>query len=466
MDEDRRLLREYVQTNSQEVFARLVERHVNLVHAVAHRAVGDRHLADDLTQAVFLLLWRNAARINPDAIIAGWLFRTTRNLSAQAVRSRRRRERHELRAARPEGTTGAAEVDWELVAPALNNAMARLKSTSRDAILLRYFEGRDYQEIGAAMGISADAAKMRVSRALEMLRNKLRRAGVGIGMPALAGGLELHAAPPAPTAAVSAAANPPAVSAVARALANHARRMIALKVSIAAVAGCGVAMGSIQAAMHSHSAPPPAQFQLAAQSAAAPIVTPAAAPSHAFAFEAIVDRAVADQLRAAGSRFPPNNNSSVLSIDRAKLATLLLADGGSHLRLLSTSPIVFPFPQTPAPGDPVAFSWTRQQTFPWGELSASVTTSGSGSIHISAVPGIGLRADIQYDFVLDATSSQRGSHSRTQSGFSLIAPGGQTLILVRGAISIANETICPINVIQLGQPAPAGSVRDWLDSSR
>src|SRR5260221_262264 len=84
---DMDLLREYARDNSEEAFRALVERHVNLVHAVALRQTANAHLAEDVTQAVFIVLAEKAASIPPKTILTGWLFRPTRFAAAAGLAS-------------------------------------------------------------------------------------------------------------------------------------------------------------------------------------------------------------------------------------------------------------------------------------------------------------------------------------------------------------------------------------------
>ena len=178
---DQQLLRDYAERRSEAAFAELVRRHVDLVHSAAGRLTGDAHSAADVTQAVFLALAQNAARLSRHPVLSGWLHTTARNLAAKTVRTAARRQfREQEAAAMNPPSTNENEPLWEDIAPHLDAALGELNDAERDAILLRYFEKKSAPEIAALIGTSTAAAQKRVTRAVERLRESFSRRGVAI----------------------------------------------------------------------------------------------------------------------------------------------------------------------------------------------------------------------------------------------------------------------------------------------
>jgi RNA polymerase sigma factor (sigma-70 family) len=176
--DDSQLLTAYARHGDRAAFQRLVERHINFVYAAALRQARDPHLAEDITQAVFLVFSRRAGRLKPGTLLKGWLFNTTRYVVANSRRADARRKFHEREAAAMRSDI-VREDHWTEIPPHLDDAMARLSETDRRVLLLRFFEDLPLAAVGQALGISQDAAKKRVSRAVEHLRHLL----VGRGAP-------------------------------------------------------------------------------------------------------------------------------------------------------------------------------------------------------------------------------------------------------------------------------------------
>lgn len=195
-DDDRDLLRRYAELSDAGAFAAVVSRHVDAVYSTARRIVGgDAHLAEDVTQQVFTALARQAATVSVHPAIGGWLHRTTRNQAVQLVRAERRRRQREGEALVMMENN---ELDWRRVGPILDEMIDRLREPDRTAVLLRFFEQRGFSEIGSRLGVSEDAARVRVGRAVDRLRGLMHQHHVRSSSTALALALSSHAVSAAP----------------------------------------------------------------------------------------------------------------------------------------------------------------------------------------------------------------------------------------------------------------------------
>ncbi|HEY7088059.1 MAG TPA: sigma-70 family RNA polymerase sigma factor, partial [Tepidisphaeraceae bacterium] len=176
--DERADLRRYAASGDADAFARLVQRYVHIVYTLCIRQLGDRHLAEDVTQGVFILLARKARSIAPGVILSGWLFDAARYCCANARRASERRMRHESEAAkqRPETVdTATQSLESDEIGQALHGALGRMRLRDRQVLMLRYFEQRSFRDVGRALGVTEDAAKHRLSRALEKLRGMMLR---------------------------------------------------------------------------------------------------------------------------------------------------------------------------------------------------------------------------------------------------------------------------------------------------
>jgi RNA polymerase sigma factor (sigma-70 family) len=195
--DDLELLHEYATRRSEAAFTALVERHAPFVYSAALRQTGNTHLAEEITQTVFIILARKAGRISGRTILTGWLFRTTRHTAADALKMQIRRHRREQQAIQMQ-TTDTDEFNWERIAPLLDQAVAALGKDDRDAVLLRYFEKKTFVQIGAAMGANEEAARKRTARATEKLRLYFSERGITLTAAVLAAAVSarsVHAAP-------------------------------------------------------------------------------------------------------------------------------------------------------------------------------------------------------------------------------------------------------------------------------
>jgi RNA polymerase sigma factor (sigma-70 family) len=236
---DQQLLREYVERRADAAFAKLVQRHVDLVYSAALRMLRDTHLAEDVAQSVFVALAQNARQLQDRASLSGWLHRTTHHLAANVIRSDvRRRAREQEAVAMKELLPSGDEAVWEQIAPHLDDALSALSDADRDAIVLRYFERKSARQMADAFGISEEAAQKRVSRAVERVRNFLSSHGVSVGASGLIVGISANAVQAAPAAlalTISASAAGIGASSCLAATVTKAAAMTTLQKTIATI---------------------------------------------------------------------------------------------------------------------------------------------------------------------------------------------------------------------------------------
>ena len=200
--DDMVLLREYTQRNSEAAFETLVARRVNFVYSAALRQVRNVDLAGEITQAVFIILAQKAGKIPDRTILTGWLFKTTRFVALAQIRAAVRRQRHEkevqMQAELQGAVPSAADEIWEQMAPLLDEALAALGETDRQAVLLRFFENKSLAEVGNSLGTGEDTARKRVSRALEKLFRFFHQRGIASTTASLARVIPAHSVQAAP----------------------------------------------------------------------------------------------------------------------------------------------------------------------------------------------------------------------------------------------------------------------------
>jgi RNA polymerase sigma factor (sigma-70 family) len=172
MKDDAELLRRYADARDEEAFSELVSRNLDFVWATAFRSCRDADFARDISQDVFSDLARKARTLsaNKNLVLAGWLYRATRHASAKAMRGQLRRIHREQEASMmeeafefPDGTNEEART----ILPEIDNAFDQLKSSDRDAVVLRFLKRKSLKEVGDELSISEDAARKRISRSLE-----------------------------------------------------------------------------------------------------------------------------------------------------------------------------------------------------------------------------------------------------------------------------------------------------------
>ncbi len=195
---DAELLHAFLSTRGEEAFAELARRHAGWIEGVAARSLGDRELAREVTQNVFILLARKVARVKPDAL-GPWLHRTTVLECRNARRREQRRQRTlvalERAANSMDPVIAPLDPEWRDALPLLDAAVNHLPERDRAVVVQRFIEQRSWREIARSTGRSENAARMALGPALERLQSLLRRRGVALPVAALLAALSATLSP-------------------------------------------------------------------------------------------------------------------------------------------------------------------------------------------------------------------------------------------------------------------------------
>jgi RNA polymerase sigma factor (sigma-70 family) len=248
--DDHELLAQYARSESDAAFAALIARYVNLVYSAALRFTGNPHHAEEITQAVFIILARKAGKLGRGVVLSGWLYQTARLTAANFVKGEIRRQRREQQAYMQSTLTETESGAWEQIAPLLDEAMGRLGERDRNAVVLRFFENKTAREVAVTLKINEAAAHKRVNRALDKLRKIFSKRGVTLTATVIAGAVtenSVRAAPAAVAKSVTAlaAAKGAAASGSTLTLAKGALKLMAwTKAKTAVVAGTCVLLAA------------------------------------------------------------------------------------------------------------------------------------------------------------------------------------------------------------------------------
>jgi RNA polymerase sigma factor (sigma-70 family) len=258
MTADSQLLSRYLCEKSQDAFAELVRRHLDLVYSAALRQVRSPQLAEEISQSVFTDLARDAHKLKPDTVLTAWLYRVARRTAIDVIRREIRRQARERLAVEMAAMNTASE--WTRIEPLLDEAMDALDETDRAAVLLRYFDNKSLREVGQALGTSDDAAQKRVSRAVERLREFFSKRGITIGAAGLVVVISANAVQAAPAVlavAISSAALVAATTiqtstaiAATKAIAMTTLQKVCIASAIAALAGTGIYQAHESSQLH------------------------------------------------------------------------------------------------------------------------------------------------------------------------------------------------------------------------
>jgi RNA polymerase sigma factor (sigma-70 family) len=194
------LLKDFAENGSENAFRELAANYIDLVYSTALRKTGGHaHQAEDITQQVFADLARKARELPADVKLGGWLHRHCCFAVKMFQRTEMRRVANE-REAMAMNSLQPDEPAWRELAPLLDDGIEQLEEEDREAIVLRFFESKNFREIGEVLGASDNAAQKRVTRALEKLRDHLAKAGAALTVAALAELLAARSVSAAPAA--------------------------------------------------------------------------------------------------------------------------------------------------------------------------------------------------------------------------------------------------------------------------
>ena len=248
--DDKTLLRAYVDHGSEEAFATLVVRHVNKVYSVALRHTGNPHRAEEITQAVFVILARKSRHLGQKIIFRAWLYQTARFAALTFIRGEIRRAHREQEAHMQTVANENESQVWTQIAPLLDSALADLSETDRHAVVLRFFYGKSMKEVGDALGGSEGAARLRLHRALEKLRRFFVKRGIASTTAIIARAISANCVQAAPvalakTATTMALANGAVTGSSTATLIQGTLKLMAwTKIKIAALAGIALLLAS------------------------------------------------------------------------------------------------------------------------------------------------------------------------------------------------------------------------------
>jgi uncharacterized protein (TIGR03435 family) len=248
---DMELLGDYARNGSETAFAEIVQRHIALVYSAALRYAGIAAQAEEITQAVFIILARKAGSLRPNTILEGWLYETTRLTALSFLRGERRRQFREQEAYMQSTLQETGENSaWNEISPLLDRALARLGKKDRDAVILRFFKEKSVRDVAATMQINEAAAQRRILRALEKLRTYFFKRGVASTTTIIAGAISANSVQAAPVGlakavTVTAAAKGAAASASTATLIKGALKLMAWsKTKTAIVVGVGLLLAT------------------------------------------------------------------------------------------------------------------------------------------------------------------------------------------------------------------------------
>ncbi len=459
------LLWQFAHARSQPAFAELARRYARLVYGRCLRQLGNAHAAEDATQAAFLVLSTRAATLRPDVPLGPWLYRVAGYVCRNEVKMRARRRRHEAAAAalRPEAT----EADVAALTPLLDAAVDRLGAADRQAVLLRYFDGRSVGEVAATLGVTENTAGRRLLRAVGKLRATF--AAQGVTIPAVAVGAAVAAVVATTAGPTARAAALPAAATVGSRAAARSLRWAAWRPAVTA-AGLAVAVGAVAVTVSklwpvpsAAVADTPATTRATTRATPGPVRAADVVERNVmlYGFGAVVDRTVADRVMAAGTPVPTASQTfTAREGDAEQLVGLLRDDAAGKPRSYPGTPAAVTHFREEGDRSPPSsdFYWGAQSpmSFPdglprrWPQITARVDP---GVGRVGADLGDGRVSDVRldYGYMVHVQNGEGGpaDEVRGRVGYDGPIAGGRAVVFV-AAVGAAG----PFAVVHVWEAVP------------
>lgn len=180
---DAALVRSFIRERDEVAFAELVKRFGPLVYAVSLRMLGDRHAAEDVFQATFFVLARDAAKLRRRESIASWMHGVALRLSKKTLGRRSRLKSVEnLEESAVQTLTPLEEIQNTFTRQVLDEELQSLPERYREVLILHFLEEKTYAETAHALGVTVGVVEGRLRRGKRELQLRLARRGVGLSV--------------------------------------------------------------------------------------------------------------------------------------------------------------------------------------------------------------------------------------------------------------------------------------------
>ena len=314
--DDARLLAQFAGEKSQDAFQEIVHRHVGMVFSVCRRQLRDAHWAEDVTQAVFILLAKKAPDLPENVILGGWLYKAAHYACSNARAMQRTRAHHEHQVMPMKSSNDQEALERAEVEGLLDKGLLHLSKAQREVLILRYFENKPLTQIAKTRKTSLYSAQKTLDSALAHMRRYLAQRGVAATGVLIAAALSRQAAHASVPSGLAAAAGKAAlghasstsayVSHLAAHLLRHAGRtkLLAALTATAAL----LLLGTAVIKFHTGSSP---------ATAVLPASTSGAAPGVALAAEwdqAREQEQLWDTLRRAETSLRSMDNAGLMQV--------------------------------------------------------------------------------------------------------------------------------------------------------